>query len=51
MTGRVVVGISGATGLCYGARVLELARKAGAQTHLVVTAAVMLKERRRLVLT
>lgn len=38
-TRRLVVGISGATGITYGMRVLELARKAGAETHLVVTAA------------
>ncbi len=37
--GRLVVGISGATGIVYGMRVLELARKAGVETHLVVTAA------------
>jgi flavin prenyltransferase len=37
--GRLVVGISGATGTCYGIRVLELARKAGVETHLVVTPA------------
>ncbi|MEY9967968.1 4-hydroxy-3-polyprenylbenzoate decarboxylase [Streptacidiphilus sp. MAP12-16] len=36
---RLVVGISGATGIAYGVRVLELARKAGAETHLVVTPA------------
>ncbi len=36
---RLVVGISGATGIAYGIRVLELARKAGVQTHLVVTPA------------
>lgn len=34
-----MVGISGATGIVYGTRVLELARKAGVETHLVVTAA------------
>ncbi|MEY9893688.1 4-hydroxy-3-polyprenylbenzoate decarboxylase [Catenulispora sp. MAP12-49] len=38
-TRRLVVGISGATGIAYGMRVLELARKAGVQTHLVVTPA------------
>jgi len=38
-TRRLVVGISGATGIVYGTRVLELARKAGVETHLVVTAA------------
>ncbi|WP_051450463.1 UbiX family flavin prenyltransferase [Actinospica robiniae] len=36
---RLVVGISGATGIAYGMRALELARKAGVQTHLVVTPA------------
>jgi flavin prenyltransferase len=36
---RLVVGISGATGIAYGVRALELARKAGVQTHLVVTPA------------
>ena len=35
----MVVGISGATGIAYGMRVLELARKAGVETHLVVTSA------------
>lgn len=35
----MVVGISGATGIAYGARILELAREAGVQTHLVVTPA------------
>lgn len=39
MNDRLVVGISGATGICYGVRVLELARKAGVETHLVVTSA------------
>jgi 4-hydroxy-3-polyprenylbenzoate decarboxylase len=36
---RLVVGISGATGIAYGVRVLELARAAGLETHLVVTPA------------
>jgi flavin prenyltransferase len=36
---RLVVGISGATGIAYGVKVLELARKAGVETHLVVTSA------------
>jgi 4-hydroxy-3-polyprenylbenzoate decarboxylase len=36
---RLVVGISGATGIAYGLRVLELARKVGVETHLVVTPA------------
>ena len=38
-TRRLVVGISGATGIAYGIRVLELARQAGLETHLVVSAA------------
>lgn len=38
-TRRLVVGISGASGIAYGIRVLELARKAGLETHLVVTPA------------
>lgn len=33
------MGISGATGIAYGVRALELARKAGVETHLVVTPA------------
>lgn len=36
---RLVVGISGASGIAYGTRVLDLARKAGLETHLVVTPA------------
>ncbi|HZE37783.1 MAG TPA: UbiX family flavin prenyltransferase [Stackebrandtia sp.] len=36
---RLVVGISGATGIAYGVEVLRLAREAGAETHLVVTPA------------
>lgn len=36
---RLVIGISGATGIAYGVRALEAARKAGVQTHLVVTPA------------
>lgn len=36
---RLVIGISGATGIAYGVKLLELARKAGAETHLVVTPA------------
>ncbi|BCJ36933.1 flavin prenyltransferase UbiX [Actinocatenispora thailandica] len=36
---RLVVGISGATGIAYGIRVLELARTVGVETHLVVTPA------------
>lgn len=34
-----MVGISGATGIAYGVKVLELARKVGVETHLVVTPA------------
>ena len=36
---RMIVGISGATGIVYGARILEMLRAAGVQTHLVVSRA------------
>ena len=36
---RLVVGISGATGIAYGVQVLRFARAAGVETHLVVTSA------------
>jgi flavin prenyltransferase len=35
---RLVVGISGATGIALGVKILELARAAGLETHLVVSA-------------
>jgi len=38
-TGRLIVGISGATGTVLGVRLLQLAREAGVETHLVVTPA------------
>ena len=34
---RIVVGISGASGVIYGVRVLEALRRAGVETHLVMT--------------
>ncbi len=34
---RLVVAITGATGIVYGIRALELARDAGVETHLVMT--------------
>lgn len=34
---RIIVGISGASGIAFGVRALELARKAGVETHLVVS--------------
>lgn len=34
---RIVVGISGATGVVYGVRLLQVLREAGVETHLVVT--------------
>jgi 4-hydroxy-3-polyprenylbenzoate decarboxylase len=34
---RLVVGISGASGVIYGVRLLELLRNAGIETHLVMT--------------
>jgi 4-hydroxy-3-polyprenylbenzoate decarboxylase len=36
---RLVVGITGATGIVYGARALDLLRKLGIETHLIVTQA------------
>jgi 4-hydroxy-3-polyprenylbenzoate decarboxylase len=37
MTRRLVVGITGASGVIYGVRSLELLRAAGIETHLVLT--------------
>ena len=34
---RIIVGISGASGIVYGVRMLEALRGAGVQTHLVMT--------------
>ncbi|WP_441251956.1 UbiX family flavin prenyltransferase [Tardiphaga sp. 71_E8_N1_1] len=34
---RLIVGISGASGVVYGVRLLELLRNAGVQTHLVMS--------------
>jgi 4-hydroxy-3-polyprenylbenzoate decarboxylase len=36
---RLIVGISGASGAIYGIRLLELARRAGIETHLIVSTA------------
>jgi len=36
---RLIVGISGASGVTYGVRLLELLRAAGVETHLVVSQA------------
>src|SRR4051794_17634256 len=36
---RLVVGISGASGVVYGVRLLELLRGAGVETHLVLSRA------------
>lgn len=36
---RLIVGISGASGVAYGVRVLELLKAAGVETHLVMTKA------------
>jgi flavin prenyltransferase len=36
---RIIVGISGASGIIYGVRMLEALRKAGVETHLVVSKA------------
>lgn len=37
MTQRIIVGISGASGIVYGVRALELLRDIGVETHLVMT--------------
>jgi 4-hydroxy-3-polyprenylbenzoate decarboxylase len=37
MTKRIVVGISGASGIVYGVRALQLLRGCGVQTHLVMS--------------
>lgn len=34
---RIIVGISGATGILYGIRILEVLRTLGVETHLVMT--------------
>lgn len=34
---RIIVGVSGASGIIYGVRALELLRRAGVETHLVMT--------------
>ena len=34
---RLIVGISGASGTIYGVRLLEMLRKAGIETHLVMS--------------
>src|SRR3569833_1996459 len=49
---RIVVGISGASGVIYGVRALERLKALGIDTHLVMSRAadVALKERRRVVL-
>jgi 4-hydroxy-3-polyprenylbenzoate decarboxylase len=36
---RLIVGITGATGIVYGARALDLLRNLGVETHLIVTRA------------
>ena len=38
-TPRVVVGISGASGVGYGVRALEMLAQLGVETHLVLTKA------------
>ena len=34
---RIIVGISGASGVIYGVRALEMLRSLGIETHLVMT--------------
>ena len=37
MTDRLVIGISGASGVVYGVRLLELLADSAVETHLVMT--------------
>ena len=37
--GRLIVGVSGATGVIYGIELLRVLRKLGIESHLVVTSA------------
>jgi 4-hydroxy-3-polyprenylbenzoate decarboxylase len=37
MTRRIIVGISGASGIVYGVRALQLLRESSVQTHLVIS--------------
>ena len=39
MTKRIVVGISGASGVIYGVRLLEVLKDLGVETHLVMSPA------------
>lgn len=41
-TQRIVIGISGASGVTYGVRVLDALRELGVESHLVVTRAALL---------
>ena len=45
---RLIVGITGATGIIYGVRLLELLRDAGIETHLVVSRAADMTRRHEL---
>ncbi len=42
MTQRLIIGISGASGVIYGVRALQLLRKADIETHLVISASAQL---------
>ncbi|QXP83034.1 UbiX family flavin prenyltransferase [Methylococcus sp. ANG] len=48
---RLIVGISGATGIIYGARLLELLKETGIETHLVVSRAADLTRAHELALS
>ena len=39
---RVIVGITGATGIIYGVRALDILRSVGIETHLIVTRAAVI---------
>ena len=39
---RIVIGISGASGVCYGVRLLEMLKSIDVESHLVMSKAAML---------
>lgn len=41
MKGRLIIGISGASGILYGVRILECLKQAGIETHLILSKAAM----------
>jgi 4-hydroxy-3-polyprenylbenzoate decarboxylase len=39
MSGRIIVGLSGASGVIYGVRILSLLKEKGVETHLIISEA------------